>query len=275
MRFQLFRIRMFHDPELFPYDLDRGRLLKRLLDSRPSAELRRGYSWHIGNVLSIDGSALYFALGRTTKCSIELYDDETKNFVQGENEESPYTHVILDFDLQILSIAYKQRLAGYTSTIAGYLEKLLNQQDIIRSVGIRVDITAVKNPHDLLTLISQAACIKKCTIGVSLPNLFDVHEDFEKPFQKLLASAKGSHGKTEMRGEDLDKGVLSELAHSSAASGNDVAVRMKVDPESQFQTVHLRDKELFLDFEDEFEVAQPEVVLSEMREKYHEIRDSE
>ena len=186
IRFQLFRLRLFKSPTLFNENLDRIELLKKVINERPSAELRKGYWWHIGNVEAIDNKGAYFALGRTTKSIVELYDTETRNFVIDEHPESPYTHSYIDFPLQVLAIGYKPRLAPYTRTIAKQLENLLNFQESLKWERVTADIAPLSDPRDFLTHIKIAAVVQNFTAEITLPNLFDAHEDFENLTKSLL-----------------------------------------------------------------------------------------
>jgi len=97
IRFQLFRLRLFLEPTLFIKDVKRDEVLRTIISERPSAELRKGYWWHIGNVKELDENGAYFALGRTTKSIVEQYDPETRNFVVDEHPESPYTHAYTEY----------------------------------------------------------------------------------------------------------------------------------------------------------------------------------
>lgn len=240
IRFQLFRLRLFKRPTLFNQDVDRLELLEKVINERPSAELRKGYWWHIGNVEVIDNVGAYFALGRTTKAIVELYDTESRNFVIDEHAESPYTHAYIDFHLQVLAIAYKPRLAPYTKTIALQLEKLLNDQKELKWSHVTADIAPLNDPRDFLTHIKVAAIVQSFTAEITLPNPFDAHEDFEKPYQKFVRATEGYRGKAMVQGDDLNREVIGEVARACAAAGNDASARMKDTERSRFRTRRLK-----------------------------------
>lgn len=271
IRFQLFRLRLFMRPTLFNHDVDRIELLEKVIYDRPSAELRKGYWWHIGNVERIDNRGAYFALGRTTKSIVELYDIETRNFVIDEHAESPYTHAYIDFPLQVLAIAYKPRLAPYTKTIAKQLEKLLNIQKALQWQHITADIAPLNDPRDFLTHIKVAAIVQSFTAEITLPNPFDSHEEFEKPYQRFVRATEGYKGKAMVQGEDLNREVISEVARACAAAGNDASARMKDTERSRFRTRRLKGRAVTLDYDDQDPDESPKSFLDDIRETYKAI----
>jgi hypothetical protein len=271
IRFQLFRLRLFVSPTLFNQDVDRIELLEKVIKGRPSAELRKGYWWHIGNVEIIDDKGVYFALGRTTKSIFELYDIETRNFVIDEHAESPYTHAYIDFPRQVLAIAYKPRLAPDTKAIAKQLEKLLNIQEALHGSNITADIAPLNDPRDFLTHIKVAAIVQSFTAEVTLPNPFDSHEDFEKPYQRFVRATEGYKGKAMVQGDDLNREVIGEVAKACAAAGNDASARMKDTERSRFRTRHLKGQAVTLDYNDKDQDESPKSFLDAIRETYKAI----
>jgi hypothetical protein len=192
IRFQLFRLRLFKNPTLFNYNVDRIELLKEVIYSRPSAEIRKGYWWHIGNVNNLDNDGAYFALGRTTKSIVEMYDLETRNFVVDEHSESPYTHTYIDFPYQILAIAYKPRIAPYTKTIAKQLEKLLNtRENLKREVIIEVAQACAAAGNDASARMKDTKQSRFRTRrlkgrAVTLDYDENDHDEFQSSFMKAI-----------------------------------------------------------------------------------------
>jgi hypothetical protein len=273
IRFQLFRLRLFKNPTLFNYNVDRIELLKEVIYSRPSAEIRKGYWWHIGNVNNLDNDGAYFALGRTTKSIVEMYDLETRNFVVDEHSESPYTHTYIDFPYQILAIAYKPRIAPYTKTIAKQLEKLLNTRENLKREDVTCDIAPLNDPRDFITHLNVAEIVQSFTAEVTLPNPFDAHEDFEVPYQNFVRASEGLKGKAVVQGEDLKREVIIEVAQACAAAGNDASARMKDTKQSRFRTRRLKGRAVTLDYDendhDEFQSS----FMKAIRETYKGITE--
>jgi hypothetical protein len=271
IRFQLFRIRLFKNPTLFNHDIDRVELLKEVINDRPSAEIRKGYWWHIGNVNKLNDEGAYFALGRTTKSIVEMYDTETRNFIIDEHSESPYTHTYIDFTYQLLAIAYKPRLAPYTKTIAKQLEKLLNTRKNLQRHNVSCDITPLNDPRDFISHLKVAEIVQSFTAEVTLPNPFDAHEDFEKPYQKFVSASEGFKGKAMVQGEDLNRDVICEVAQACAAAGNDASARMKDTKDSRFRTRRLKGRAVTLDYDENASDESKNKFWKAIRETYKAI----
>jgi hypothetical protein len=152
-QFVLFRIKLISGLQgvLFDEAQSPATTITRLLRLKPSVELRQGYTWHIGNVEQVEGLGLSFALGRTTKSTVERYDEESQDFIEEDFETSPYTHALFDAEYQVLAIAHKQRLAQTVKTIANSLERLLN--DVLNlgtPSNTRIEIAQINDPSSFL-----------------------------------------------------------------------------------------------------------------------------
>ena len=227
LEFQLFRIEVYPPLQgrLWEQPKTRSEILQEVINSLPSAKLRRGMVWHVGNVSKIDENGLYFRLGRITRSTREVYHDS--RFEEQEFEEAPYTHVLLDLPLEVCAIARKIKLAAKTSRIARQFVRLLDKSEGNVRFQADFDIKEIYDPTDFLTHLNQAISISKFWVTFSKPNAFDVNEDFIRPMQKLLDESEGEDGKTEIEGENLNPGTLGELARSAASVGNDAGALLQ------------------------------------------------
>ena len=227
-RFQLFRSKVYPPTQASLFAVPNPEeALRHAIESKPSSQLRRGFDWHIGNVEYIDTHAVYFALGRTTKSIVELFDEDTGDFVEQEFETSPYTHAFFDFERQVCAIAAKARLAPTVPGIARQLEKLLNLSDEAMQTQFRFEIAAISDPEDFLQQLRDAYQITRFAVEFSCPNPWDVEKDFHRPMQALLREAQGERGKASLKGENLNPGTLEELTRSVASSGNDAEATLR------------------------------------------------
>jgi hypothetical protein len=273
LRFQLFRAKAYPPAQASLFELyDHGRALRRAIESRPSVQLRHGFDWHIGNVEPIDESSLYFALGRTTRSHVELFDTGSGNFVLQEFETSPYTHVVIDTNLQVCGIAAKARLAPTVSGIARQLQRLLNQSDEAKRTSVRFDIVAISDPEGFIEQLRSAFQISQFTIEFSRPNPWDVDEDFHKPMQKLLREADGRKGRTTLKGENLNSEPLETLTRSIAASGNDATAQVRRTARSRPQSRRLRGNPITISHEDCSSSEERRSLLQQIREIYRRVR---
>ncbi len=119
--FQLFRVKVYPPAQrqMFDLEMTRQEFLNRSISSLPQIELRTGRIWHIGNVRRIDDAGLYFRIGRTSRSTVGIYEEG--NFKDQEFETAPYSHVILDVELEVCALAKKTQLAPGAPGIAHHL----------------------------------------------------------------------------------------------------------------------------------------------------------
>lgn len=270
--FQIFRIKVFPPAQtkLFEADKTPQQILVEAISGLPEAESRAGLIWHIGNVSQIDDSSLYFRIGRTSKSTFEVYNDG--RFVDEEFETSPYTHVVLDTELEVCGIARKRKLARTTNGIARQLARLLNQSVRARAIGARFEISMINDPEDFITRLKGAYAIEKFWMTFTRPNAIDVEEDYIKPMERLLSEAEGRRGKTELEGADLEVEVLEQLSRSAASTGDDAGASIRPEPEVKIR-VSLRGNAVDI-AQDSIDTEDDKMTIIErLRARYESIRE--
>lgn len=158
--FQVFRVKVYPSRQgsLFEPPRTASQVLKEAVSSLPAAELRRGATWHIGNVTSLDDSGLYFRMGRISRSTLEVYQDGV--FADQEFETAPYTHFFLDVPFEICCIAKKTRLASTTIGIAQQFARLLNRSDFADEVRAEFEIDPISDPKDLIAYLRRASSVQ-------------------------------------------------------------------------------------------------------------------
>ena len=258
---------------LFHENLGRPEIFRRILEERPSAELRRGTYWHIGNLAFVDDYGGYFAAGRTTQSILEKYDASTGNFLEETLETSPYTHVLFDCQIGYLAIAKKTRLSPTVDGIARKLGRVLEGSRVARQNEMDVSLDAISDPHDFIESVRSAYSIKRFEVTFSRSNPFDADEFFQKPMEKYLDAANGQKGKTEVSGKDLDPETLISVTKSVAATGNDAKAVLRSREDMRYSTKKLRGNPAhFAVAEEEFS---PQSGLAESRHLYSTVRGDE
>lgn len=227
--------------------------------------------WHIGNVTPIDESGLYFRLGRASTERLELYDASAHRFVDQEFATAPYTHVVLDVDLEVCAIARKIRLAPRAVNIAQRFARLLNASEIAHSQRATFEVDDIKDPEDFISQLNRAYSISKFWMVVSRPNAFDA-DDFVKPFQRMVEAANGEKGKAELKGENLDPEQLEGLARSAAATGDDAVAWIKPKKGAKRVRKQLRGNPANISQDDVSDAGERKRLLNEIRELYRRIR---
>jgi len=219
---ELFRVKVFPSlqKDLFPVEFSPPLALVAAIQSTPSAERRKGYTWHIGNVESIDPFGMYFALGRTTITTKALYDEAEHKFAVVADETAPFTHVFCDTALEVCGIAAQHELAPSVGGIAHQLEELLNST-VSKSTGYRFEVSAIRDPTDFLEIIQRAYAVMRFAVTFSLPNAFDAKEDLQAPVERYAKEARARKGILQVSGPDLNKTVVETVARAAAAGGNE------------------------------------------------------
>lgn len=269
----LFRLKAIKAAQgaLFEKGISREEFLTSVIESKPSEELREGYIWHVGNVLNVGKDGLLFAAGRTTKKSKELYDEESGDFIQVEDEESPFTYVYYDRKYSILAIEPKSKLSPTVKGIANNLEKLFNLQALVHDFGAKIEISEIWDPEDFLKQIRAAYSVVGFTVEFSNPNPFDVEADFHRPMERYLESTGGKKGKTTVQGDDLDRNSIEKVTRSVASTGNDASARIRHEEKQRPVTRHLRGDPVSIAFDEE-ERQEPKGLMERIREAYAHIR---
>ena len=272
-RLYLFRLKAIKTAQgaLFESGTSRDEFLTSVIESKPSEELREGYVWHVGNVLSVGKDGLLFAAGRTTKKSKELYDEETGDFIQVDDEESPFTYVYFDKKYSVLAIEPKSKLSPTAKGIANSLEKLFNQQASVHDYGAKIEISEIWDPEDFLKQIRSAYSVVGFTVEFTKPNPFDVEADFHKPMEQYIEATGGQKGKTIVQGEDLDRNSIEKVTRSVASTGNDASARIRHEEGQRPVTRHLRGDPVSVAFDEE-ERQEPKGLMERVREAYARIR---
>lgn len=273
IEYSLFRAKFIkpRQKSLLDENLTPKQLFLQALEERPSAELRKGYAWHIGNIQYFSENCGYFAIGRTTNSTIEMFDETSGNFVEKELEESPYTHCVFDSDIGFIGIAKKPTLTQTAKGVASRVQELLSIAEIIKRNGITVEIVPIPDPEGFLKLLLSAYRVFRFSATFRGPNPFDADEYFQKPLAVYLSAAGGEKGKTQIQGDDLNREVLESVTRSTAATGNEASARIMKTKSQKPITINLKGDPLKRRYDEE--THHPEAVLADLTELYHKVRN--
>lgn len=275
IEYSLFRVKFIRPKQSSFLHLDwtPRQVMLACVDQKPSAELRKGFDWHIGNIQMFSDSSGYFAFGRTTTSTIEKFDSISGNFLEEQLEASPYTHCVFDAAIGFIGIAKKQNLSQTPKGIARRLEQLLSLTNVVKENGISVEVRPIPDPEGFLNAINSAYRVFSFSATFRGPNPFDADEFFQKPMSVYLSSANGLKGKTTINGEDLSRDVLQEVTRSTAATGNEASAKLQKAMGQKAITVNLKGDPLKRKYDDETHA--PESVLNELTRLYKKVRNDE
>lgn len=274
-KFQLFRAKVIRGLQM-PL-LDSGRtssdLINEAIRAKPSAELRTGHTWHIGNVADVETNGIYFACGRTTTATVERYDASLGNFVEEEYDSAPYTHVMFDSTTQVAAISAKSRLAPTIPGIARQVQRLLNASRVAREHEVTFELAEIKDPEDFIGHLRSAYSISRFTFLFSRPNPIDVNADFVAPLEKFLHESRGSRGQAGVTGDSLDPRVLEDVARSAATSGDDAEATIRTSEAARSIKKRLRGNPVTITEDDPDDHDKKQALLARIRDLYDRLRE--
>lgn len=245
-----------------------------LIEKKPSSEIRTGYVWHIGNIQRVGSDGLLFAVGRTTIASKELYDESSGDFLQIEDEESPFTYVFYDLKFSVIAIAAKSRLSPTVKGISRSIEKLLNAQVFVQDNNIRIEVAEIWDPASFIQQVMQAYAVVGFTVEFGEPNPFDVEKDFHGPMERYLAATGGQKGKANVQGDNLDTEKIEQITRSIASTGNEATAKLRLKKGQRPVTRHLKGDQVSVVADEIGDPLNALNFLSKIRDAYNRVRNS-
>jgi hypothetical protein len=257
--------------DLFDGEISKAKVLREIILSMPHGELRKGHTWHIGNVKAIDENSIYFAFGKTTKTTHPIYDDLTGDFTEMDYDTAPYTHVFLDLKYQVIAIAKKSALAQKVKSIGFQLKKLINRNESIQEKGYEVDVIEISDPDDFIKAVNSSYTVCKFNIDFGLPNPWDVEEDFQRPLEKFVVASNAAAGKVSVAGSNLNKECVANIARSAASTGNNGYADLRYEKDGRKVRSYLQGNPAVIRFLD-IGLSAFQNVVNQVRSEYEKIR---
>ncbi len=276
IEYTLFRVKFIKPKQtsLLNENLSPSEFLLKSLEEKPSTKIRNGFEWHIGNFENFEENTQgYFAVGRTTISSTPQFDNHNKNFLEKEIEESPYTHCVFDSTIGIIGIAKQTNLASSSLDISRRLRYLISCTEIIKRNNISVEILPIPDPDEFVKKINLAFRVYNFSATFRCPNPFDADEYFQKPLSVYLKSANGISGIAKIKGDDLERDVITEVTRSSAATGNEASARIKPTEKEKAITIKLSGDFVKIAYDED--KHNPRQVIKDLIQEYHRIRQYE
>lgn len=277
--FNLFRIkveRLDTSPLFGSSSRTASEIIRSTIEKKPSIQIRKGPSWRIGNIQHITTDVGFFALGKITKSTRQLYDEIHGDIIEQSFNEAPHTYIVVDLQLQICAIAQKTRISARVINIAKNLEKLLNaahEKDIDRQVTIT--LSEINDPEKFIEMISNAFRVTRFEITFSPPNPFDVDQQFHKPMEALAQATNAHQGKTSIKGEQLETAILENLARSAASAGNSANALIQADEKAKPVKKKLEGNPAIVAVEDIGTEDDKLSLVERIRNAYHQVRGSD
>ncbi len=269
--YHLYRAK-FIKPSQLPLFVKSKSSMELFLESihdKPEYTLSRGSEWHLGNIRMFDEFSGSFAVGRTTRTTVEKFDKETGDFVDELDDSGPYTVVIFDAKIGLLGIAKKSKLAPNASSIARRIKDLLLTTRVAIESGIDIRVDVIPDPEDFLDKLRGAYSIRKFRATFTGPNPVDADELFQKPLSVYAQSMGASSGTLEVVGEALNEEVAESVAKSTAATGNTASARVIPNKGTKAKNIRMKGDAVVVAVDNDATSLQ---VLSQMHAEYMRVR---
>lgn len=254
---------------LFFAERSAANLFLSAINDKPALSLSSGVEWHIGNIEFIDSSRGSFAVGKTTKTTLEKFDKESGDFVNNIDDAGPYTKVIFDCDIGLLGIAKKSKLAPDAATVARKIRELLAQSVTVTESGIEVRVDYIPDPNGFIIKLRDAYSIKKFKATFTGPNPTDADELFQKPLSVYAKEMGAQTGSLEVRGHALNEEVAEAVAKSTAATGNKASARIIPKNGDKEMLIRMEGEAVVISIDEDSSTSD---VIERMQKRYAEVR---
>jgi len=258
--------------DAFADELTAVEVLSRSFLARPTSRVRRGSVWHIGNSRRQD-DVIFFALGREAVLNAPEFDDKLREFREVEKRQAPFTVGVFDPRDQTVGIIIRQGVSLNAHEVAGKLETLLEEPGIARDANRRIKVDYISDPTGFIEAIETAYRVTRFEFSFSLPNPPKAEKYVQRPLKDFAKRAGATEGKASVKGEDLDRGEVSDVATAVAAAGDDASANVQMKPGQKIQRKRLRMNSLreALKFDDTESVA--EAITNTMRKAFDRVSE--
>jgi hypothetical protein len=239
------------------------------INDKPEYTLSTGSEWHLGNVHLFNEHSGSFAVGRTTKTTVEKFDKESGDFVDELDDSGPYTVVLFDSRIGLLGIAKKSKLAPNAARIAKRIKDLIATTKTVVNSGADVRIDIIPDPEDFLEKLKSAYSISKFRATFTGPNPVDADELFQKPLSVYAQKMGASSGVLEVVGDGLNEDVAESVAKSTAATGNTASARVIPSEGKKAKNIRMKGEAVVISVD---ENASSSDVLEQMQVEYSRVR---
>ena len=271
VEFHLYRVKLIKPAQfqLFQHDVNTSEIFERAINEKPSMELKENNVWHIANIEAIDDTGGRFAVGRTTKTTVEKFDTVTGDFIKQIDDSGPYTLVYFFSDIGLIGITKKTKVAPDVKSIASRIKGLFAKTDIVKSFGIEVRVDPIPDPESFLEKIKNCYAVTKFKATFTGPNPVDADELFQKPISVYCKALGGENGSIQVFGSALDKDTVEAVTKSTAATANTASARIKTEKHKKSIPIYLTGEAIRVPVDEDANSAE---AFREIRKIYDGVR---
>jgi len=239
------------------------------INDKPELTLATGSEWHLGNVHLFNEYSGSFAVGKTTKTTVEKFDKGSGDFVDELDDSGSYTVVVFDSRIGLLGIAKKSKLAPNAASIASRIKDLIATTKTVVDSGADVRVDIVPDPEDFLEKLKSAYSISKFRATFTGPNPVDADELFQKPLSVYAQKMSASSGVLEVVGDGLNEEVAQSVAKSTAATGNTASARVIPSKGKKAKNIKMKGEAVVISVDQD---ASSSDILDQMEVEYLRVR---
>ena len=239
----LFRIKFVRGDNLAleQEELTPEQIFRKAIEEKPMLSLKANSAWLIGNIVYLDDCKKTgtFNIGKKRLNTVPKYNEESKDFEEIMEENSPNCKIYFNLEYGILGITNNYALSNSEFSLAEKIKQLLENTNAVNNAFRYVEVSKVKNPETFISRLRSAYCIKRFGVYFSGTNPFDADEAFHKPMSAYLDSTGGNKGHTVVDGKSLNAETCALMAASVAATGNDAYAKLQDASDDKIVTVKM------------------------------------
>jgi hypothetical protein len=272
---------------MFPINSkQKNSLLLSAVRAQPFFDVREGHTWGIGNLIELEEGQYYFRFGRSTRKKGGQLDKDKKLFFETDSSEARYSNGFYDSKYQVLVLETNSYLPKM-NTVTKYFEKVLNEsmkyvvsecldskfhKSALDSI---VKVKVIYNPIKFVDEIYSAYSVKRLTVSIRRPNVWDADSDFQMPLSKSLEVVGGDNVKAIFSSpSDMSRERVTQIAVSAASTGDFVSAAIEDVKGNSLKTIRLTDEKYPATIEeDNIEtIEEQRSLMKTIRENYEKIR---
>lgn len=248
-------------------------VIEQSFQIKPTALVRNGSEWHIGNVELLSNGGVAFAMGRTQAVKSPLFDIDNHDFKEEEALKAPFTIGVFDKETQACGIIRKSGVSQNGYEVAKKLEVLLNSSGLAAETNTQILVETIPDPVGFIEAIFSAKFVKRFSFTVTRPNPHDIDRLIQGPAEEFTEAANGLRTKIEVEGPDLSKELIQDVAHAVAAVGEEATASIVTQAGRRSKRVHLSGNAVVEAVDPDARDSVLNSILNRTREAYYRVRN--
>ena len=221
--------------------------------------------------LGNDFFRFFFARSRKVE-TIEFSDAGEPHAVL--HPDAPFVNVFVDLKNSVCAVQKNSKFSPSIESAAELLEKLLQEHDVSKQYQCDIQVDAIRDPEEFITLIRPNTLITKFFFEVRRPNPFDANE-LAGVVKDATLEFNANKTRTSIDGSDLNHELVKELTRSSASTGDDAGIKFRQAGDSQFLTKSLKNNKILTNIDVDEAEKDMNPVLRLIRQLYNRVRSGE